>query len=324
MIKQVINNYSNNFFRIEYMLGNICNYKCNYCFPGSNEGTIKWPDVELVKTNLSHLLDHYISQGRNKFELYLIGGEPTIWKDLPKLTEFLKNKYNISIHISTNGSCSPAWWKRNAKFYDSIDISVHHELAEVDHIVSVADVIYKEKINVVANVLMDPLHFDKCKSIVEELKNSQHRWPIIAKSVHYNGVTNYSDDQKKYFDQRIKRYPNLLRYAANVSKAGPTKKVWVITEENKKTRVPNDSWFALNQLNYFDGWECNLGVEYIKIHPTGEITGNCREYIYGIDEYYNLYRTEFSKEFSPELVPTICKKFICSCSGEIVLNKKQI
>jgi organic radical activating enzyme len=306
------------------MLGNVCNYKCNYCFPGSNEGNIKWPDIDTVKTNLSHLLDHYTSKGRNKFELYLIGGEPTIWKDLPILTEFLKTKYNISIHISTNGSCSPAWWKRNAKFYDSIDISVHHEFAEVDHIIAVADIIYKEKINVVANVLMDPLQFEKCKAIIEGLKNSKHSWPIIAKSVHYDGITRYSDEQKTFFDRRIKRYPNLIRYTLNSSKAGPAKKVWVINEENKKQRVPNDSWFALNKLNYFSGWECNLGVEYIKIHPTGEITGNCRQHIYGTDKYFNLYDTMFVQEFAPELTSTICDKFICSCSGEIVLNKKQI
>ena len=77
MIKEVINNYPSNFLRIEYMLGNVCNYKCNYCFPGCNDGNIKWPDINIVKTNLSHLLDHYVSKGRNKFELYLVGGEPT-------------------------------------------------------------------------------------------------------------------------------------------------------------------------------------------------------------------------------------------------------
>lgn len=324
MIKEVINNYKNNFLRIEYMLGNVCNYKCNYCFPGSNEGDKPWPDLEITKTNFSHLLDHYITQGKNIFELFLVGGEPTIWKDLPAFTNFLKSKYNISIHISTNGSCSANWWIKNARFYDSVDISVHHEAAEIDHIISVADSIYEQNVNVVANVLMDPKEFEKCKMFVEDLKNSKHSWPIIAKSVHYDGRTVYDAQQTKYFDHRIKRYPSLIRYLKMIKKIGNRKKVWVITDNDKKQKVSNDSWFSLNQLNYFEGWQCNLGVEYIKIHPTGEITGNCRQHIYGIDSYYNLYDEEFLKKFKPNLIPVICEKFICSCSGEIVLNKRKI
>lgn len=323
MITEVINNYKNNFLRIEYMLGNVCNYKCNYCFPGSNEGDKPWPNLEITKKNFSCLLDHYITQGKNTFELFLVGGEPTIWKDLPEFTDFLKSKYNISIRISTNGSCSPNWWHKNSKFYDNIDISVHHEAASVDHIISVADTIYEQNIDVVANVLMDPKEFDKCVKIIEDLKNSKYKWPIIAKSVHYNGQTFYNDQQKKYFNDRIKRYPTALRYLKMLRKPENRKKVWVITNENKKQKVPNDSWFALNQLNYFEGWNCNLGVEYIKIHPTGEITGNCWQKIYGINDYYNLYDSNFNNKFKPNLIPVVCEKFICSCSGEIILNKKK-
>jgi organic radical activating enzyme len=321
MITQVINNYENNFLRIEYMLGNICNYKCSYCFPGSNEGTIKWPDVDVVKTNFSHLLDRYVSKGRDTFELYLIGGEPTIWKNLPELIEFLKKRYDISIHISTNASCSPNWWKRNVKYFDHIDISVHHEAADIAHIIDVSDTIYEEQIPAVANVLMDPNHFDKCKDIIEELLNSKHSWPIVAKSVHYNGETRYTNEQTKYFDERVKRYPDMHRYLEKLKK---NKKVWVISKEGNKESVPNDSWFALNRLNYFNGWECNLGIEYIKIFPTGEITGNCRQPIYGKKDYFNLYDNNFCVDFMPELIPVICRTPICSCSGEIILNKRRV
>jgi sulfatase maturation enzyme AslB (radical SAM superfamily) len=69
MIKEVINNYKNNFLRIEYMLGNVCNYKCNYCFPGSNEGDKPWPNLEITKKHFSHLLDHYITQGKKYFRI---------------------------------------------------------------------------------------------------------------------------------------------------------------------------------------------------------------------------------------------------------------
>ena len=55
MITRILNNDDPNLLRIEYMPGNLCNYKCHYCFPGSNEGDVKWPDVDLVLKNLDHL-----------------------------------------------------------------------------------------------------------------------------------------------------------------------------------------------------------------------------------------------------------------------------
>jgi len=51
-------------------------------------------------------------------------------------------------------------------------------------------------VNTVANVLMDPNNFEKCISIIEKLKLSNCPWPIIAKSVHYNGETKYTEEQK--------------------------------------------------------------------------------------------------------------------------------
>ena len=39
-------------FVIELDLGNVCNYKCNYCFPGANEGTVLWPDINKIEAAL--------------------------------------------------------------------------------------------------------------------------------------------------------------------------------------------------------------------------------------------------------------------------------
>jgi len=46
-----IKNYDTDFV-IELDLGNTCNYKCNYCFPGANEGTVRWPNVDRLETAL--------------------------------------------------------------------------------------------------------------------------------------------------------------------------------------------------------------------------------------------------------------------------------
>lgn len=324
MIKEIINNYKDNFLRIEYKLGNTCNYKCSYCYPGSNEGTNPWPEIDVAKKHLSHLMDHYVANGRDTFELYLVGGEPTIWKDLPELTQHLKSNYNVAIHIATNASCSVNWWHRNARYYDSIEISVHHETADPNHIIAVADYIYEENINIVANVMMDPDHFNKCQDIIDSLQKSKNQWTIIAKPVHFNGITRYNKEQTLYFDQRTKRYPDLDWYYNSCRHLSLPTELWVVTENNEKKKIPNESWFALNKENYFYGWKCNLGVEHVKVHQDGTISGNCSQKIWGLDFYHNLYNKNFILDFHPEIKPTICSKPICQCTGEIIIKKQTV
>jgi len=319
-INKITNTYPPNFLRIEYMLGNLCNYKCNYCFPGSNEGNHPWPDVEIVKANLGHLLDYFKNHGKTTFQFYLIGGEPTLWKELTNLVSFLKEKYNAIINISTNGSRKLDWWQQNAKYFDDIEISVHHEFVNPDHIKQIADEIYDNDVNTVANVLMDPAAFEKCKSIVDLLSTSNKPWPIIAKSVHYNGESRYTEEQKNYFSKTVKRMPDMDWYN-RVNKNGVWKrKIWVNSADGV-SEVPSNNWFTLNKLNYFKGWTCNLGIDHIEIYQDGTISGNCRQKIWGLDYYHNLYNSNFKDKFNPNFIPTTCQQQICHCTSEIIINK---
>jgi molybdenum cofactor biosynthesis enzyme MoaA len=319
-INRIANNYPSDFVRIEYMLGNLCNYKCNYCFPGSNEGTVKWPDVQLVMTNVSHLLNFFKKNGKTKFQFYLIGGEPTLWKDLPILTSFLKEQFDATINISTNGSRKLDWWIENSKHFDDIEISVHHEFADVTHIKNIADEIYEQNINVVANVLMDPVYFNKCKTIIEELQSSKNPWPIIAKTVHYNGESKYQEPQKLYMTHPVKRMPDMDWYKKVNKNPVWKKKVWTTVEKNQ-IEVPSNNWFTLNKLNYFKGWNCNLGIDHIEIFQDGSISGNCRQKIWGLNFYQNLYDENFIGNFKAEFSPVTCEQSICQCTSEIIINK---
>lgn len=322
MIKEIVNNFSPNFLKIEYMLGNLCNHKCSYCFPGSNEGTVVWPDVELVKQNLGHLLNYYKSRGKDQYQIYFVGGEPTLWKDFPKLIKYLKTHFDISISISTNGSRSIDWWNRNGQYFDSIEMSVHHEFAKIPHLMAVADLLYKKEIAIVANVMMDPDAFDKCRENIEAMQHSVYPWPIMAKNVHFNGRTRYTEDQKSYFEPAVKRMPDMDWYARVNKDPVWKKRTWVISTDNIKTEIDNNNWFKINNLNTFKGWTCNLGVDHIEIYQDGVISGNCRQKIWNLDGYYNLYSKDFIKEFSPVIAPTVCTKNICACSNEIIINKK--
>lgn len=322
MIKQIENIQDSGVLRIEYMPGNVCNYKCNYCFPGSNEGDKTWPDVEIVKTNLGHLLDHYRKQGKPKSQIYLVGGEVTLWKQLEDMCSYLKENFDTVIELSTNATRKVDWWERNAKNFDHINVSVHRELCDVDHIIKVCDVLYEQGIYVGADVLFDPLAFDQCVTIVEQLKQSKHQWPILAKAVHFNGVHRYSNEQLEYLKTNVKRYPLTEWYNEKIVRQ---RREVRITHESGEVLTVNDvTWLVKNKLNYFTGWSCNVGIDLIKIFPDGKITANCNQTLYGNSFDFNLYQEDFIEKFNPELKPVICSKRICVCSEEMSCNKQKI
>jgi len=315
MITRIENNQDPDLVRIEYMPGNTCNHKCYYCFPGSNEGSIAWPDVNVVKQNLSHLLTQYEKNGKTKSNLYIVGGEPTLWKGLEELCQYLKDRHDIIIEISTNGTRKIDWWKKNAKNFDHVEVSVHREFANVEHLIDVCDTLYEQGVFVNADALMDPAAFDECLEIVEKLKTGKHNWPIIAKIVHFDGDHRYTQEQLEYFQDTIKQYPIKEWFESTTRK--PLREVKIYSDE--VITVNNDNYLISNRLNKFKGWKCNLGVDFIKIFPDGRITGNCQQRLFG-----NLYTPNFIESYNPIIKPLICNRDLCVCSEETVIEKYAI
>lgn len=314
MIVKIENNQPDNVLRIEYMLSNICNQKCNYCFPGSNEGDISWPNIETVKQNLKKVLDHYQTKGKDTFNIFFVGGEPTLWDDFLTLIEWLKQNYNCILEISTNATRGIIWWTRAARVLDHVNISVHHEYSKQGKISKLADFLYQAGVFVNVDVLIDPKEYEKCLSLIEYFKTSVYPWPLLAKTVLFNGVHKYTIDQLKVFDEPVKRYPDEEWFYQTSKK--PRTQVEITYANGEKIITKNDSWITNNNLNYFKGWHCCLGVDHIKI-TNGLITGNCNQPLF--DKPYNIYDTDF--EFSPIIQPVICQQSICPCSGEIITDK---
>lgn len=319
MINQILHSQPLDMLRIEYMPGNVCNYKCHYCFPGSNEGNYLWPDVELVKENLNHLLSHYYSQGKTRSNLYLVGGEVTLWKHLPELIEDIKSKFDTIVEISTNATKNLKWWDTYGNLFDHISVSVHREFSDITHLIEVCDLLYEKDLVINADVMMDPDDFESCIKIIEQLKTSKHNWPIVAKVVHFDGMHRYTKSQLDFFENKRKRFPGEDWYYARSKKLGT--EITIVKDTDERIVTTDDSWVIRNNLNYFKGWSCNLGLDFIKILPNGRITGNCGQRLYND---YNLYDKEFKNIFNPEIGPTICSRDICRCNEETVCTKRKL
>ena len=303
--------------RIEYMVGNTCNYQCRYCSDYANGGQYRWhPDTDFLLDNFRHLFDFYIKHGKKSFEISYVGGEPTLWPDIEKFTKTIKGEYNCRVVLTTNGSRTLRWWDENATLFDKIQFSLHVGQADIEHYINVCDLCFEKGVNLNSLVMMDPPIWDQCVDAIERCKKSKHPWFLNAMEVYSS--YQYSQEQKEYISNVVKRRPSILWILAHekIANNKPT-----VTFENGVNKKVNRNWISLNGLNHFWGWTCNLGVDGINIQRDGKISGVCNMPLYGEQSFYNIYDTRFKEKFNPTLTPVICAVDNCYCQPEQLLNK---
>jgi len=309
-----------NRLRIEFMVGNYCNYKCWYCGPYANGGDTRWHNNydELLK-NFIHLLEFYVKNGRDKFEVNILGGEPSLWPDVARFSRDLKSRFNVKTTMSSNASRTLRWWDKNADAFDKMLFSYHHKETEsIDDYIEVLDLVYDKKVPLNALVLIDPTAYDECINAMEIMKQkSRNPWFISAMEVH---PPQYTAKQREIFKDNVKRRPPVWRIFKDEWENVVKGKTTIVYEDGSKQKV-NRNFFSLNDLNNFEGWMCNIGIENINIQKDGKITGTCGNLIYGEDKFYNLYDKDFTETFNPELVPSVCTKNKCWCQPEMLMTK---
>jgi MoaA/NifB/PqqE/SkfB family radical SAM enzyme len=321
-IKEVKQNWPSDTVRIDLTISNICNHKCWYCFPGFNDGSVKWPDFDLFVKNLSHLLDHYLkTTNKKKFDFHIMGGEVTHWKHFFDLIVFFKERYDCIFTLTTNASKELAWWDKASAYLDYVTISTHHEFADTIHIRNVADLLYEKNVVVNTVVLMDPFAWDKCMGIIDIYKKSRHRWSIRYLEIIEQPTVSYTLEQVSVLKKLRARganwwwfFKNNKSYRSNVR----------VVDANNKTHSVSDEKVILERMNSFKGWQCNLGVDWIAVKMDGTVSGICGNGLFANSATFNIYNENFVEVFQPTIEPTICQQLNCWCMFEANSTKKQI
>jgi organic radical activating enzyme len=304
---------------VELMLGNVCNFKCHYCFPGSNEGDIKWPKdkYNLFLKNTLSLFDFY-KKNFNKKRFYIkpLGGEPTLWPLLSDYLENIRSRYEVFIRMSTNASRSLRYWKDNHKHFDEIIISVHNEFSDPDHIIDVANFLYETKsCNLYVNVLMDPANWDKSLYLFKYLQANSEHFHLGTEVVVFNGVSVYDDRQKEELRNLEKRQSSQPFNFEN--EFDPP----VFYDKNLNSIDISISEIFIQNLNKWNGYKCNVGIDRIYMDKTGKVGGACGQQFFS--EPLNLFEENLDLRLQ-EFTPVICRQTICPCASEIILTKEKI
>lgn len=327
---KIVSTQKSNILELRWMPHNICNFKCRYCFPGSFEGTDRPPtDADLTIKHFNHLINYYKKHaGKTQFHIKILGGEPTLWKGLEQFILAMKQEHDTYISIISNGSRTLRWWQEYGHAIDDAVLSLHVSQADLDHHIEVADTLHELGKKVTALVLMDPLNWNNCVAAVEYLKkNSKHNWVIQAKELvewSETAIVAYTQEQKKYLKDEIKRAPNLFWFIKNrhLFSNGVIRfhesQAWL---DNGKTIKGKPQVYINNDWNNFKGWSCDIGLECVFVDSQGYIKGSCGQTIYNLDYQYNIFDNDFIEKFQPNLIPSICAINKCTCQPETHISK---
>jgi organic radical activating enzyme len=270
--------------------------------------------------NLRHIFDYYQNHtDKNKFDINITGGEPTVWPDLHNYCKELQEQHNVMTSIQSNGSRTVRWWKDNAKIFSKVLLSYHVGEGNLEHFTEVADICYEEGTFVVVTVCMDPKNWNKCIQAIDHFKSkSRNKWYIRLQHLEGNNIV-YNEEQRNFLLRPVIRLPNFL-YAIKHFKKFYNKESKIKFDTGKIIKASQHE-ISINGWNHFKGWECNLGIDSFQINYDGSISGGCGQKLF---ENYNIYDVQFEKKFNPLIKSVTCEIDICGCVPEINLNKKII
>jgi hypothetical protein len=331
---KIVSTQKPNILAIRWNPNNVCNYKCEYCWPDNNAGDYLSPkNLDLVIKNFNHFIATYKQKlGKTKIHLSLAGGEPTLWRDLALFIEAIKKENDIYLSLISNGSRTLRWWKEYGHLIDNAHLSYHISQADPDHMIAVADTLFEYNKKVTVKVLMDRKHWQEGLDVIDYMKkNSKHKWfiitceviePEVAKIGNIK-VVNADDiqitpEQKRFLKNHLKRIPNPLWIWKNrklIFEGQMRLFESVATLDNNKTVRAKSNTYINNNWTNFEGWSCDIGLDNVYISWTGEIQGSCQQTIYGLDYSFNILDEDFVEKFDPEFKSSICaiKNCLCSC-----------
>ncbi len=321
-----IKNYTEDYLYITYNFTTTCNFKCSYCWPYAHDGKYRFPNLDLICKNFSHLLKTY---NKSDVRLTLSGGEPTLWPELGEFVKYIQKNHNCRITINTNGSRTLRWWKDYADCFDDIQISVHNEFVDIDHTINVLDEIYNRgTIMTGAQVLMDPSNWDRCVDNLNKLVDHKTPWLVktmILTDPSTRKIMNYSPEQLNFLENSVKKRPpqeyiDLMLNLGKIIESDNTNAEMIFSNGDKKSY----STFEIlkNNWNQFTGWSCDIGKERIGIDASGIVAGNCGERI--SDQVFNIHNNDFVDSFTLDKInpKVICSKEFCDCTSDLKVSKK--
>lgn len=304
--------HCNQYVYVDWDVSSRCNYSCLYCPVESHDGKVNFPKLEIVKSVVDKIASEYSDV--KEFAVYnILGGEPTIWNELPEFSKYIKTVNNKNVlQLLTNGNRTLRWWTKTVPYIDKVIVSVHVAQSDINELV--------DKFNALANdmyidfqIAMDVAVFDKAVADYHYAYNNLHKNISIThkplrKVLSGTELMLYSDEQINIMNKLSSRWGKNF----DVLDSPMIKKMnGVVVNNSVKINQ-----LVLSKQNSWRNWACWIGIDSITITREGNIKlgSGCNPNLI-LGNINNL-------NFKFPLIPVKCNYDICGCFADICTTKK--
>jgi len=301
-----------NWFVVNWCLGNTCNFACSYCPEHLHDGSTRWPSLDTIKNFISKIKNHY-SDRNIYFEF--TGGEVTMYKHFIEVCQYC-TELGIKVGLISNGSRTLRYWEENKQYFDHVCLSFHPEFADENHFIEVIKLLHND-VRTHVNIMMSPDNFDFCYSVADRVKNLENISMALQPLIHDFGevLFDYTDFQQKIFENQHKLISSHIKYTKKFDYyRGAMSEIY----EDGTVKPPTSAHrFIATKTNDWSGWKCNAGIEQLIVDMNGTISrGWC------------LVGGPIGNIADDDLVlpsePVICNKTMCHCNFDIMCTKEKI
>ncbi len=291
---------------VDWMLGNACSFACSYCPSALHDGSIAWQKTEDVLAFFDHMHRHYVERLGRRLWLQFTGGEPTMH---PGIVEVLDRAAERGFQTSliSNASRTPRFWHRVRDRLSSVILTYHDEFVDHEHFLKVLEIV-AGAMPVHVNVTMHPERFEQIFEKAQDIARVAPESSLSLKPLRVgfgNELYSYSEEQRDLLETR-------LTSPGGLADAIP-RSVMRLTRRDGSNEMFRANSLILQDLNRWEGWRCQIGLECLRIKADGRIN----RAVCGVGgEIGHLGH-------SPELPmePTTCTRTHCSCLTDILTTK---
>jgi len=309
-----------NYFRVNWGLGNQCMFSCSYCTPLEHDGSIPWMDLKHCKKVAKIIIDN----NRNKIiQWTFLGGEITVWKDFLSLIQWIKEYNSTSIiMLLTNGNRTVRYWNKAKYYIDRMLISVHLEFIDPNEVKNVVNECADTIPWIGMFIMALPHRWDVTTNAMEILKTCDNynvlRYKILTDWYNREGIGYASEDefipyedwQKDIIISEIYNKHNPDTYNSEFPK-------WQVHmySDDILLEQPTMSEIYANKQNTWTGWNCYAGKELIFLNKNGGVWSSDCKHKYLGNWKINPEDIHFLQE------PIVCEKEWCWCGDDVFATK---
>jgi organic radical activating enzyme len=278
--------YDPNKLIVQWNLGNICNYSCEYCPSILHRGDRPWVDLPLIEEILLKIKQKFLDKN---IYIEFLGGEITLYKDFINLMSFCKeNKFENLIF--TNGSRTFRHWEEAAPHLDKVLLTFHPHSTTKEHFKSVLSILTKYNVDFYVHLVLAPGLLEETNNFFNELKSlySDKKLSIVLmmdkeNNRNFNGFFyNYSEEELdlvKKHNQGGERY--------------------VVEYQDGNTEEFSLNDIKLKKLNYFKNFVCGSDHNLVVIDSKGNAsTSLCNQ-----KNRVNIYKDDITQLFIKSYCP---------------------